>query len=91
MPDNHALGISNLERRTKELTNTLSKLAEIKDFEELIRLIRLKGWTTPAELRFANAMVESMASHATVLAKTKAELMEASRLVEIGVPELAHR
>jgi hypothetical protein len=49
--------------------------------QELLRIIRFPGYTTPAELAFGVAMVDSMAAQASLLAKQQQDLLAAARQV----------
>lgn len=57
-------------------------LAPAADAEELITIIHRPGWTTIAELRLVNALVDSITAHAHTVAGMRAALLAASR--EIG-------
>jgi hypothetical protein len=76
---NHA----DLENKIETLNTNLSHLGSSKDWLELIRIIRQPGWTTPAELSFAHAVVESMLAQVAALSKLKADLLDASRRVSV--------
>jgi len=49
--------------------------------QELLRIIRFPGYTTPAEFAFTVAMVDSMAAQVNVLAKQEQDLLAAGRQV----------
>ncbi len=70
-----------LETRTKELRQGLAKLADEKDFEELLTIIHRPGWTTPAEFIFAMGILNSMAAHTNALLGLKEVLLAGSRAV----------
>jgi len=71
----------NLQKRAEALNHALTSLADPRQVRELIRLIRKPGWTTPAELIFVSAIVESMLAHAAALTKLKANLLKGSQVV----------
>jgi hypothetical protein len=79
VPEAH--DIAKLEARTRELRQGLAKLADRKDFEELLKIIHRPGWTTPAEYMFAVGILDSMTAHSSVLAGLKEVLMAGSRAV----------
>ena len=74
-----------LEKKITALSSMLAGLGRGTDLRKLILLIRKPGWTTPAELRFASALVDSMLAQANALAATKASLIQASARVKLGV------
>ena len=73
-----------LEERAFELQGILRTLLE-DDWDTLIPIWKRPGWTTPAEFRFATAILDSMVQQATLLGNLKAGLLEGSReVVEFG-------
>ena len=81
MPTNHRKDIQRLEKRISALSDVLAKLGRGKDLRDLIRILRFPGWTTPAEFAFALGIVESMISHAAVLAQLQSALIKGSKAV----------
>jgi hypothetical protein len=68
-----ARGISALDRAMQEWNP-----AEI---QELIKIIRLPGWTTPAEILFALGIVQSLVAQATAFNQLRNALLQGSRTV----------
>ena len=75
--------LTQLETRVKELSQTLAKLADEKDFQEFLLLIRKPGYTTPAEIRFTGGLVDGMIGQAKILGELKQVLLTGSRAVTI--------
>ena len=59
----------------------LAHLGKGSDFKELIRIIRFPGYTTPAELAFSIAIIDSMQAHVQALRNLNTQLLAASKLV----------
>ena len=78
----HTEDLGQLEERVTTLNKTLAKLGDGKELIELIRLLHRPGWTTPAEFRFASAIVNAMHAHASALTTMRQDLLDASR--EVG-------
>jgi len=70
-----------LDKKITELSDALAHLGKGTDLKELIRIIRFPGWTTPAELAFAVAIIDSMHSHVNTLSHLNTQLLAASKLV----------
>jgi hypothetical protein len=70
-----------LETKLKGLRGSLAKLADEKQFEELLVIIHKPGWTTPAEYLLVRGMLDAMGAHAQALVGLKQALMEGSRMV----------
>lgn len=72
-----------LNKKITALSNALAKLGKGTDLRDLILIIRKPGWTTPAELRFAVALVDNMQAQADLIAKTSKDLLGAAKAVEL--------
>jgi hypothetical protein len=70
-----------LERQVTDLSNALARLADEKDWKELILIIKRPGWTTPAEFTLVSGMMDSLLAHAKALAAQKTALLAGSREV----------
>lgn len=79
----HDHDVGQLEVRTEEFRTALRRLFD-DDWEELIRIWRRPGWTTPAEFLFATSILESLQLQAEALGNLKKGLTEASREVSVG-------
>ena len=73
-----------LEQTIKALTDALANLGRGTHLHELLRVIRQPGWTTPAELAFVNAILDSLAVQVRSLDRLQADLVEAARKVRPG-------
>ena len=82
--------ISDLECSIRELVVDLKEFASapqpgkagrFDDISDLLDLIHKPGWTTPAELFFVKATVESMRAHVRTLATLRTTLLEGARTV----------
>ena len=80
MPDKAEL--RRLEKRITALSSALAQLGRGTDLRKLIMVIRKPGWTTPAELRFANALIDGMLGQTAALAASKSALLQASAAVK---------
>src|SRR6476469_6602267 len=89
MPNGHKLDLRRFEKKVTDLSSALTHLGDGKDLRELILILHRPGWTTPAEFRFASAIVDSMATHVMALAAMKTELLAGAKLVEVA--EFAER
>jgi hypothetical protein len=69
------------EVRCGNLTQNLKKLADDKDFIELLSIIHKPGWTTPAEALFVNGLLDAMNAHAQHLTELKQTLLAGARAV----------
>ncbi len=80
MPNHNIPG---LEKKISALSDALANLNSSNDLRELIKLIRLKGWTTPAEFTLVSAIVDSMTAQVRTIAQLKTSLMRGSKQVAI--------
>jgi hypothetical protein len=81
MPTSHKAEIERLEKKMSSISNALAKLGSAEDFRKLILEWRRPGWTTPAELIFVSAIVDSMAANIETLGNLKRELIKGSKAV----------
>lgn len=70
-----------LDEKITELSDALAHLGKGSDLKELIRIIRFPGYTTPAELAFSIAIIDSMQAHVQALSNLNTQLLAASKLV----------
>jgi hypothetical protein len=77
----HDMRVSVLDEKITALSNALAELGRGTTLQELLRIIKFPGYTTPAELAFSLAMVDSMAAQAGLLAKQQQDLIAAARQV----------
>jgi hypothetical protein len=70
-----------LDKKITDLSNALARLGKGTDLIELIKIIRFPGYTTPAELAFSVAIVDSMQVQVKALSDLSTQLLAASKLV----------
>ncbi len=70
-----------LEERATEFQRLV---LDLDDFEELFRIWRQPGWTTPAELYFASGLLDVMVAQIKIVADMKATLLNGSEAVVAG-------
>ncbi len=76
MPDHD---IDRLERHVKGLRQSLRRLADDEELEELIRHWRVPGWTTPAEFILVDAVLTTLSVQAEAMLNLRGQLLQASR------------
>lgn len=81
MSAQHESEIKQLERKINDVSDALSHLSTAEDWRRLILILKRPGWTTPAELIFATAIVDSLHSQVTALASLKGQLLQGSEAV----------
>jgi hypothetical protein len=81
---NHKLDLKNLEKRLRTLSAGLVKAGTVKDFEELIIILKRPGWTTPAEYILFSALVDSMQSQLQQFGNVRKELLRGGKAVTAG-------
>jgi hypothetical protein len=73
--------------RGQQLTTSMGRRrlfgGQVQVMKDLLRIIRKPGYTTPAEMAFSHALVDSLAAQASGLANTQAALLAASK--QVGV------
>lgn len=70
--------IEKLEKEVKELSTKMQHLVAGPELKEVLIHFHKPGWTTPAEYRFANAILTSMIANVTALTTLKNEFIKAS-------------
>lgn len=70
-----------LERELKTLRQILLDLGKPDDFEELVRIWRKPGWTTPAEFTLVAGQVDAMVGLSKQLVAMKQVLLRGSQQV----------
>jgi hypothetical protein len=78
-PLSHDVG--QLETGINRFVDILVKLTNQETIEELIRIWRRPGWTTPAEFMFASGVLDSMIALANQLDSMESILLQGSELV----------
>jgi hypothetical protein len=77
------LDIAKLDKKITALSDALAHLGKGTDLKELLRIIRFPGWTTPAEMGFTVAILDSMQGQVNQLAKLSGALHKAAK--QVGV------
>jgi hypothetical protein len=70
-----------LQKQITALSDALAKLGRGTSERELSKVIRLPGWTTPAELAFAIAMLNAMRAHVAAIEALQKGMLSASKRV----------
>ena len=76
-----AIALKKLDKKITALSDALARLGKGTDLRDLIRIIRFPGWTTPAELAFTVAILDSMQSQVDQLTKMSGALAAAAKRV----------
>ena len=76
---NHDL--DKLARSLKNLDTVLGKYAAAERRRELIKIIKVPGWTTPAEFLLVSSIVENVTAQLKVLERLETDLLKAAKLV----------
>lgn len=80
--DKHEL--AHVEAQIHSLRTSHSALAESDDYDELLKIIHRPGWTTPAELQFVHAALESLISQTRQLTALRQNVLAAARAVGVA-------
>lgn len=78
---NHEEHVKILDKKITELSDALAHLGKGTDLKELLRIIRFPGYTTPAELAFSVAIIDSMTAQTRLLSTLNTQLLAAGKLV----------
>jgi hypothetical protein len=73
--------LSQVEAHVRALISAYSTAGDTSDLDDLIRVIHNPGWTTPAELQFVTAALESLNAQAKQTAALRASVVTAARAV----------
>lgn len=76
--EHDASGLENLERGLRQFDHSLMRLVERKSVEELIRIIKRPGWTTPAEFALVSAVVQALQHQVNAMAELQQKLVAAA-------------
>jgi hypothetical protein len=76
--------IDQLDRGLNEFVEIITRLTNEETIQELIRIWRQPGWTTPAEFRLVSGVLDSMVTTAKQLNELQNVLLEGSQLVGVG-------
>ena len=73
--------LARIDKKVTDLSDALAKLGRGTDLRELLRIIRRPGWTTPAELAFTVAILNSMQVQVSQLSESSDALGKAAKQV----------
>lgn len=79
--------LDKLDKKITDLSNALATLGRGTTLQELLKIIRKPGWTTPAELAFANTIVDALAVQVGALERLTTNLAKSASLVRPGAVE----
>ncbi|OEZ99282.1 hypothetical protein JAB9_19250 [Janthinobacterium sp. HH107] len=79
--DDHSNHIRELEKKISALSDALAHLGKGTTFQELLRIIRFPGYTTPAEFSFNVAILDTMLVQANALEKLGQDLLAGAKQV----------
>jgi len=82
MMEKHEL--SQLESRIKAVKTSHTALSNNLSLDELLNIIHRPGWTTPAELAFVNAGLDSIDAQIKQLNNLTQGLLNSAKLVGAG-------
>jgi hypothetical protein len=79
----HDMNVRGVTEKVTALSDALAKLGRGTSLQELLKIIRFPGYTTPAELALTIAILDGMMSQVNALAKMETDLLAGSkRIVE---------
>lgn len=73
--------VRELEKKITALSDALAHLGRGTTLQELLKIIRFPGWTTPAELGFVHMILDQGVAQVAALEKMQEQLVEVSRKV----------
>lgn len=77
----HETHVKLLDKKITELSDALAHLGRGSDLKDLLKIIVKPGWTTPAELAFSMAIVDTMQGQVKLLSNLSTQLLEAGKQV----------
>ena len=81
--DEHSNHIRDLEKKISALSDALAHLGKGTTLQELLRIIRFPGYTTPAEFTFNAAILDTMLVQANALEKLGQDLLAGAKQVVV--------
>ena len=79
--DDHSNHIRDLEKKISALSDALAHLGKGTTLQELLRILRFPGYTTPAEFTFNAAILDTMLVQANALEKLGQDLLAGAKQV----------
>ena len=81
--DEHSNHIRDLEKKISAHSDALAHLGKGTTLQELLRIIRFPGYTTPAEFTFNVAILDTMLVQANALEKLGQDLLAGAKQVVV--------
>ncbi|UQV46820.1 hypothetical protein KIV45_07920 [Janthinobacterium lividum] len=81
--DDNGKHIRELEKKISALSDALAHLGKGTTLQELLRIIRFPGYTTPAEFTFSVAILDTMLGQAIALEKLGQDLLAGAKQVVV--------
>jgi hypothetical protein len=81
--DDHSNHIRELEKKISALSDALAHLGKGTTLQELLRIIRFPGYTTPAEYTFNVAILDTMLVQVNALEKLGQDLLAGAKQVVV--------
>jgi hypothetical protein len=78
-----------LDKKITDLSDALAHLGKGTDLKELLRIIRFPGYTTPAELAFSVAILDTMQVQVKALTELNTHFVAAAKLVTAQAKSVA--
>jgi hypothetical protein len=78
----HKTQLAKLTARIQELDAALGRLKTTNNSAELLKIIGQPGWTTPAEIVFAQGLVDAMIFQTALLSQMQSTLLKGCRAVK---------
>ena len=79
--DDNGKHIRELEKKVSALSDALAHLGKGTTLQELLRILRFPGYTTPAEFTFNAAILDTMLVQANELEKLGQDLLAGAKQV----------
>ena len=79
--DDNGKHIRELEKKVSALSDALAHLGKGTTLQELLRILRFPGYTTPAEFTFNAAILDTMLVQANALEKLAQDLLAGAKQV----------
>ena len=73
--------VRDLDKKVTALSDALAHLGKGTTMQELLKIIRFPGWTTPAEFAFLVSALDHMQSQVQMLERLQADVLAASQKV----------
>lgn len=79
--DDNGKHVRELEKKVSALSDALAHLGKGTSLQELLRILRFPGYTTPAELTFNHAILDAMQLQVNALDKLGQDLLAGAKQV----------